>query len=159
MNKLCVALVFAFALLVPPAAAQTPMPKGDACALLTPVEVSQALGAVVAAGQHVSSSTLTCIYSPSGKVGPGDRQVVVTLTPPSYFDAGNRSFGGMTAKPATDLGGGAYYVQNRFATDVHVRKGDRTFELRVNPGHGGTESQVQIEQMEKALAQKALARL
>ncbi|MBK5189876.1 MAG: hypothetical protein JJD97_16660 [Gemmatimonadaceae bacterium] len=85
--------------------------------------------------------------------------MIVTLTPASYFDAGNRSLGSMTAKPATDLGSGAYYLENRVGTNVHVRRGDRAFELRVNPGHGGAETQAQIEGMEKALAQKAMGRL
>lgn len=159
MIKMSITFALTSALLLSQATAQTPVPAGDACALLTPAEVSQTLGTTVAAAQHAGSSSITCIYSSSGKVGPGERQVIITLTPPSYFDAGNRSYGSMTAKPAADLGNGAYFLQNRIGTNVHVRKGDRAFELRVNPGHGGTESQTQIEQMEKSLAQKAMARL
>jgi hypothetical protein len=159
MKTLSVALVFALALPTLASTAAAQEVTGDACALLTPAEASQALGAAVSAGQHIGTSTIGCIYSPSGKVGPSARLVIITLTPAQYFDMGNRTMGKTTAKPAAGLGTGAYFLQNRVGTNVHVRKGDRAFELRLQPGTGGAETQPQIEQKETALAQKAMARL
>ena len=158
MKRLPIVLVFAFALSYSSAASAQGV-TGDACALITRGEASQSLGAPVAAGEHVGSGTTTCIYSPSGKHGPSARYLMVVLTPAQYFDMGNRTMGKTTAKPAAGLGSGAYFLTNKVGSNVHVKKGDRAFELRIQPGQEGTETPTQIEQKEIALAQKALARL
>ena len=159
MTKLRIELALALVSLTLSAVASGQAPAGDACALLAPAEASAALGVKVIPGQHVGASTLTCIFAPSSNVGPYQRQVIVTLTAAQYFGASKRSFGRTTEKPATGVGGDAFYLENPLAVNIHVRKSGRAFELRLNPGRGGKETVAQIEDAEKTLAQKAVPRL
>lgn len=160
MKFTCSALVCAFAVLAIPSIASAQSVTGNACTLLTPAEAGQALGStVIGNNPGAASNTATCFYSPSGKHDPKTRMVILTLLPVSMFDTFNHSMGNSTAKPAPGLGNGAYFVQNPVGTTVHVRKGDRSFTLRVDPAKGDALTQAQIEAMELALGQKVLARL
>lgn len=133
---------------------------GDPCALLTPAEVSQALGVTVLPGHKMGSSiTSVCIFAPTAKFGPGERQVVVTVVPLPFFESSHRSVGITTVAPATVPGADAYFLSTRTVTTIHVRKNGKAFEVRMNPGRDGHENQAQIEQLETSLATKAAARV
>lgn len=133
---------------------------GDPCALLTPAEVSQALGVTVLPGHKMGSSiTSVCIFAPTAKFGPGERQVVVTVVPLPFFESSHRSVGITTVAPATVPGADAYFLSTRTVTTIHVRKNGKAFEVRMNPGRDGHENQAQIEQMETLLATKAAGRV
>jgi hypothetical protein len=132
----------------------------DACTLLTPAEVNQALGVTVLPGHGMGSgSTRVCIYAPTAKFGPGERQIVVTVVPPAMFDASHRSVGITAVTPATVPGSDAYFLSTGKVTTIHVRKNGKVFEVRMNPGHDGHEDTAQIEQIETSLATKAAGRV
>lgn len=159
MNRSCIAFacVAALSAFTGRAFAQD---SGDSCALLTPAEVTQALGVTVLPGHHMgSSSNNVCIFAPTAKFGPGERQIVVTVTPPALFDASHRANGPAALTPATVTGAEAYFLSFRSVTTVHVRKNGKAFEVRMNPGHDGHETQAQIEQIETSLATKAAGRV
>ena len=159
MNMSCVAIACVVALSAFPGSAIAQAP-GDPCALVTPAEVSQALGVTVLPGHKMGSNiTSVCIFAPTAKFGPGERQVVVTVVPPAFFDSSRRSTGMVTITPATVPGAEAYYQSLRTVTTLHVRKNGKAFEVRMNPGHDGHESQAQIEAIETSLAAKAAARV
>ncbi len=82
--------------------------SGDACALITAAEVSQALGVTVLPGHRMGSSTNNvCIFAPTAKFGPGERQIVVTVVPPALFDASRQSRGPVVMTPTTVPGADA----------------------------------------------------
>jgi hypothetical protein len=131
----------------------------DSCSLLTPAEVSQALGVTVLPGHHMGSNiNNVCIFAPTAKFGPGERQIVVTVVPPALFDASKRSGGIAVMTPATVPGADAYFLSLRSVTTIHVRKNGKVYEVRMNPGRDGHETQTQIEQIETSLATKAAGR-
>ena len=160
MNVSRIALACVVALSAYSGAALAQDPTGDACALLTPAEVSQALGVTVLPGHHIGSgSTRVCIFAPTPKFGPAERQVVVTLVPLPFFDASNRSIGITAATPATVPGADAYFLSTHTVTTIHVRKNGKAFEVRMNPGSSGHENQAQIQGIETSLATKAAGRV
>jgi len=159
MNRWCRALTCVAALCVSPHAAAA-QASADQCALLTAAEVSQALGVTVLPGHKMGSNiTSVCIFAPTAKFGPGERQIVVTVVPLPMFDASHRSVGITTVSPATVPGADAYFLSTRTVTTIHVRKNGKAFEVRMNPGRDGHESQAQIEQIETSLAAKAAGRV
>lgn len=158
MIRSCIAIACAVALsaFAHPALAQD---LDNSCALLTPAEVTQALGVTVLPGHYMGSRiNNVCIFAPTAKFGPGERQIVVTVTSPALFDASNRSNGHSHLTPATVTGAEAYFLTFGATTTIHVRKNGKAFEVRMNPGHGGHETLPQIQQIETSLAGKAAAR-
>lgn len=159
MNRSCFALACVVVLSAFPRSAIS-QATGDPCALLTAAEVSQALGVTVLPGHRMGSSiTSVCIFAPTAKFGPGERQIVVTVVPPAFFDASHRSVGITAVTPATVSGADAYFLSTKTVTTIHVRKNGKAFEVRMNPGHDGHENQAQIEQIETSLATKAAGRV
>lgn len=61
--------------------------------------------------------------------------------------------------PATVSDAEAYFFTVGKMTTIHVRKNGKAFEVRMNPGRDGHETQAQIEAIETSLAIKAAARL
>jgi hypothetical protein len=158
MNRACISLacVVALSAFAGSAFAQG---SGESCALVTAAEVSQALGVTVLPGHRMGSSiNNVCIFAPTAKFGPGERQIVVTVVPPALFDASHRPHGIAVLTPATVPGAEAYFLSIGTVTTIHVRKNGKAFEVRMNPGRDGHETQAQIEQIETSLATKAAGR-
>ncbi len=132
----------------------------DSCTLVTVAEVSQALGVTVLPGHRMGSSiNNVCIFAPTAKFGPGERQIVVTAVAPALFDASKQPHPPVVVTQATVPGADAYFLSLRSVTTIHVRKNGKVFEVRMNPGHVGHETQAQIEQIETSLATKAAGRV
>lgn len=159
MNRSCIALACAVALAAIPGNASA-QDSGDSCALLTVAEVTQALGVTVLPGHRMGSSrNNVCIFAPTAKYGPGERQIVVTVTPPELFDISNRPNGPSHSTPATVTGAEAYFPTFGNVTTIHVRKNGKALEVRMNPGRDGHETQAQIQAIETSLAGKAAGRV
>ena len=104
-------------------------------------------------------SNSVCIFAPTARFGPGERQIVVTVVPPAFFDASHRSMGMTALTPATVPGADAYFLSTGKVTTIHVRKNGKVFEVRMNPGHDGHEDTTQVEQIETSLATRAAGRV
>jgi hypothetical protein len=132
----------------------------NSCSLLTGAEVSQALGVTVMPGHYMGSRlNNVCIFAPTAKFGPRERQIAVTVTSPVLFDASRQSRGPSAVTTATVPGAEAYFQTFGKVTSIHVRKSGKAFEVRMNPGRDGHETQPQIEAIETSLAAKAAARV
>jgi len=132
----------------------------DSCTLVTVAEVSQALGVTVLPGHKMGSSiNNVCIFAPTAKFGPSERQIVVTAVPPALFDASRQPHPPVVVTPATVAGADAYFLTMRSVTSLHVRKNGKTFEVRMNPGSAGHETTSQIQAIETSLATKAAGRV
>ena len=132
----------------------------NSCSLLTAAEVSQAIGVTVQPGHYMGSRlNNVCIFAPTAKFGPGERQIAVTVTTPVLFDASRQSRGPSAVTPATVPGAEAYFQTIGKVTTLHVRKSGKAFEVRMNPGRDGHESPAQIQTIETSLAGKAAARV
>jgi hypothetical protein len=150
----CVAVLSAFA------ASALAQDLPNSCSLLTPAEVNQALGVTVLPGHYIGSRiNNVCIFAPTAKFGPGERQIAVTVTSPVLFDASRQPHGPSAVTTATVPGAEAYFLSFGKVTAIHVRKNGKAFEVRMNPGRAGHETQSQIEAVETSLATKAAARV
>lgn len=159
MNSSCIALACVVALSASPRVAVA-QGMADPCTLVTVAEVSQALGVTVLPGHKMGSNiTSVCIFAPTAKFGPGERQIVVTVVPLPMFESSHRSVGMVVTSPATVPGADAYFQTLRTVTTIHVRKNGKVFEVRMNPGHDGHESTAQVQQIETSLATKAAGRV
>lgn len=142
----------------PPARAT---PPSDACSLLTQAQVSAVLGVSVGAGEHLTGSLL-CGWSQPGDTNHSGKRVVLdnfgpigSLTPADRFTNGKTPVKGISKTPVSGVGDDAYYITTPgLGTGLNVKKGSSVIQVRV---YGF--SQGQIEAMEKALAQDALAKL
>jgi hypothetical protein len=109
---------------------------GDACSLLTQMQVSTALGAAVAAGTPISGPS-SCQWFGKGKFA------TLTLTQPQAgksavqrFNAGKTSaLPGIKTEPVSGVGDDAFYVYiattTRAGLGLVVKKGSSAFEVRV----------------------------
>jgi hypothetical protein len=112
------------------------MAAADACALLTQMQVSDALGTPVDAGKPISGPA-SCQWFGKGKFA------TLTITQPlagksavDRFNAGKAStLPGVTKEPVTGVGDEAFYVSfsntTRAGLGLTVRKGASAFEIRV----------------------------
>jgi len=131
----------------------------NSCSLLTAAEVSQAIGVTVLPGHYMGSRlNNVCIFAPTAKFGPGERQIAVTVTAPELFDASRQPRGPSSVTTATVPGADAYFLTFGKVTTLHVRKNGKAFEVRMNPGRDGHETPAQIQAIETSLAGKAAAR-
>lgn len=109
---------------------------GDACSLLTQMQVSAALGTPVDAGKPISGPA-SCQWFGKGKFA------TLTITQPlagksavDRFNAGKAStLPGVTKEPVSGVGDEAFYVAfintTRAGLGLTVRKGSSAFEIRV----------------------------
>jgi hypothetical protein len=153
--------VFTIAVCTVPFASGTP--PDDACSLLTQARVSSVLGVSVGAGQPISpTNPRTCGWSQPNDANHTGKRVVFDvfgpigkLTPMDRFTNGKTPIKGITKTPVSGIGDDAYFITTPgLGTGLNVKKGNSVFQIRV---YGF--SQDQIEAMEKALAQDALAKL
>jgi len=127
-------------------------PPSDACALVTPAQVSAVLGVPVGAGEHiVPSNTTLCGYGGAGAA----KRVVMAIIKVTMFTNEKTPMQGVTEEQATGIGDEAHYMTTPgFGTGLSVRKGSFAFKVRV---YGFTPEE--IKQKEKTLALSALANL
>ncbi|HKV44768.1 MAG TPA: hypothetical protein VJT32_08860, partial [bacterium] len=131
-------------------------PAGEACSLLTQVQVSAALRITVGPGRRfLPSLPQVCLWSEP--VPPHIQRVQLTISNPVTFASERTPIPGVTKTPVSGIGDDAYYVTVPVSgTSLHVKKGSFAFSL----GVGGPGISVdQIKAMEKTLAQDVLAKL
>jgi hypothetical protein len=126
---------------------------GDACSLLTQAEVSSVVGAMLSPRPN-GPSLCAWIEPPSPTFA--NKRVEVTLIKPEAFDVAKTPVGKMTKTQVSGIGDDAYYAEGFGAATLSVKKGSAAFVINVKSRTWSTD---EMKAMEKALAQKALARL
>jgi len=138
-------------------------PPADACSLLTPAQVSAALG-VPAAGKALGPKA--CMWVQTGvKPGSPRRRVdVLILIMQGYtqgYAVAKMPNAPTSATRVSGLGDDAYYLamtSRHQAMELRVKKGNVAFAIRVHRS-GTPFTTDQIKAKEKALAQEILAKL
>jgi hypothetical protein len=106
-----------------------------ACNVLTPAQVSAALGLSIDKGEPISRPG-TCQWIGKGRYAT----LTITLprggkTPVEQFNAGKKGLLGVTIEPVSGVGDDAYYVSysgtTRAGLGLVVKKGGSEFEIRV----------------------------
>jgi hypothetical protein len=136
----------------------------DACALLTPSDVSAALEVKSLAGEHpVQSSTKMCGWSDVSGVDINHRRVVLSLTSAAGFNlTKSRQSAKITIEPVSGIGDEAFYemIGTSESPFLFVRKGTSSFSLRVLNGLKlKAFTRDEEKNKEAALAKAAAARL
>jgi hypothetical protein len=135
----------------------------DACSLLTPAQVTAALGVSVAAGENiVPGSAAMCGWEVAGQHSMNRKRVVLSiytrigsLTPLDRFKNAKTPMAGIEKEPVSGVGDDAIFVTTPgFGTGLIFRKGDGAFDLRV---YGFPIDQVKAR--EKNLADCVIQRL
>jgi hypothetical protein len=140
---------------------------GDACALLTPPQVSSALGAAVGSSTPIlPNNTTVCTWTEQGAPAGTERNVTVSLLTVKSFENGKTPMTGMTKTPVSGLGDDAYFVEAHSMTaGLNVKKGDTCFQIRArtNPKWFKTgktpESEQKDQAVDRALAFEILKKL
>lgn len=132
----------------------------DACTLLTPAQVGEAVGGAVSVGTHMTPTFVkTCTWTPSGK----SKLVSVTLNlqTAAFYDGGKRQAAmaaaigkGTQIKPA-GVGDDAYYFVTGDQAALFVKKGAVSFKVAVYAKLPVDEK----EAMEMKIAKEVVARL
>jgi hypothetical protein len=140
---------------LPPAVSAAP--PTDACALLTPAQLSGALGVPMDAGKYVTPGFLrTCTWTPGGGATPGFKFLTLYLQPADAFDAGKGMLqmgqgkgAAVVISPLSGVGDDAYYANfGGSITSLFVKKGATAFKLT---WYGATAPE-KVMAIEKALA-------
>lgn len=154
-----VVLALAAACLAGSSAASAQAPRRDPCTLLTAAEVSAALGITSLPGHPFLGSHVSCYFAADTGVTMGAASVTVMVMTPSAFQNQGHMGGALTAHSLPGLGDEAFYVSGGSYAKVSGRKGDRALSVTIIPGQANKLTPVQVVDKEKALAQKAVARL
>jgi hypothetical protein len=127
----------------------------DPCSLLTPAQVSAALGANVEPGKRIVSTI--CEWKPAGSANSKTVKLDVTILTPRAFEMTKTLVGGgITKTPVSGVGDEAVSgTTPNLATVLTVKKGDFVFSVHVFPFSDGDE----IKAKEKTLALQILAKL
>ena len=133
-NGWIVAAALIFVSLFVPRAGTLAAP-GDACTMLTDMQVSKALGVTVGAGSPIGAAT-SCQWSGKGKIATLTvNNVIGGKTALERFETGKTSkLPGITIEPTSGVGDDAYYVfysGTTRAMGLVVKKGKSAFEVRV----------------------------
>jgi hypothetical protein len=128
-------------------------PPTDACALLTPAQVSAALGASTGAGKSLTSKL--CQWGSPDAYGK-KLGVILTLQNARAFTYAKMQVGdGITKVPVSGVGDDAVYGKTPgYATVLTVKKGDVVFTVHVS---GFPDDQIKAK--EKTLALDVLGKL
>jgi hypothetical protein len=130
-------------------------PVTDACAVLTPAEISEVLGVPIDPGQHIpKASTIMCGWAKTGVVG--DSIVMLNFTKPDYFEKERDPQPRITMTPAPGIADDAYYITSQFGTSLIIKKGSTVIGLAVRDK---SIPSVQLMEKERALGLKAASRL
>jgi len=127
----------------------------DPCSLLTAAEVSSVVGIKSLAGRPYLGSKRVCLFSPDTSADSEQPVVNLMVETPAMYQAAKNTF---PPHPVSGLGDEAYWSGSGSYAKVAVRKGSRAFTVTIAMGKV-QKTQEQIEQMEEALARKAVARI
>jgi hypothetical protein len=134
-NGWIVAAALIFVSLFVPRAGALAAP-GDACTMLTDMQVSKELGVMVGAGSPIGAPT-SCQWAGKGKIATLTvNNVISGKTALERFETGKTSkLPGITIEPTSGVGDDAYYVfysgTTRAGMGLVVKKGKSAFEVRV----------------------------
>jgi hypothetical protein len=136
---------------------------GDACALLSPAQLSAALVLPMDAGKYMTSGYVrTCTWTPSGGGTPAIKFVTLYLLPATDYDASKNvmqmaaSKGGTAVTSVSGVGDDAYVMSSGSSIiSLMVKKGAVAFKLSL---YGATAPDKALA-IEKTLASQALANL
>jgi hypothetical protein len=132
-------------------------PVSDACEVLTPAEVSAALGVPIDPGRHVpASSKIMCGWAQTGLSGEPATKIVLNFTTPAYFQKEKLAGGNVVVTLASGIGDEAFYVTSEFGTSLFVRKGDTVIGFSIRDKSLPKD---QVMAKERDLGLKAAARL
>ena len=158
--KLNLSAAFATALLMTVSATPASAAPTDACAALTPAQVTAAVGVTVTAGTHVNQTfTKTCTWTPPT---PGEvKAVTLNLQTADEYDGGKAKLEKvktlMPNPPKTThvagIGDDAYLLEFPNITSLFVKKGANAFKLVIY----GAMPSAKAESAEKALAAQVLS--
>jgi hypothetical protein len=100
-------------------------PVTDSCAVLTPSEISAALGIPIDPGKHtLPSSSIMCDWSQTGLTGDKAVKLVLNFSSVAAFNREKGATGDVHVTPAPGIGDEAVYVTSEFGTSLLLRKGD-----------------------------------
>jgi hypothetical protein len=157
--KTKLSLVFAVFLIICTSTAYAATPS-DPCSLLTPAQVSAALGTTVSAGEHIASKL--CQWSaPNQPNSMNGKKVTLTLQNAQQFSYAKMPVGhGITKTPVNGIGdeavsGTSPGTTPGLATTLAVRKGDSAFTVHVY----GVPDEAKVEAAEKTLALEVLSKM
>jgi len=130
----------------------------DACALLSPAQVSAAAGFQVGDGKHVTPTFVkTCTWQGAG--GSGVQVVTLNLQTAAFFDGAKKQAGLMAAAGAATksagVGDDSYYYVAGPQVDLWVKKGSSACKITVY-------KQISVEQkqaIELSLAKQVVPKL
>jgi hypothetical protein len=132
----------------------------DACLLLTPAQVSTAVGGPVQAG--TSMGVRMCEWAQLDASGSKAKHVLLTvfgqmgkLTPVDRFNNSKNAVSGIAKTSVSGVGDDAMLIATG-GMALNVRSGSSAFQIRVS---GAGLSQDQIKQMEIALAKDVIPKL
>jgi len=134
-SKLRIAKIIGAFLVLAAGISQPASAAPDPCSLLTPAQVSAALGVTVGAGQ--SLATTVCLWGGSGQAA--DKKVTVAIRTMQAFAIGKTPVPETENPPVSGIGDEAYYkyfVEPRYdkikIVDLDVKKGNTAFVIGVS---------------------------
>jgi hypothetical protein len=127
-------------------------PAGDACALLTPEQVGEAVSAKMSAGTYPSPGfTKTCTWVTTGII------VTLMLEGVDAFQSGKaRAFPGVEVTLVSGVGDDAYYVTAGKIVSLFVKKSSSAFKATIYSSSMPMDKRKAIE---KELAQKVVSKI
>lgn len=128
----------------------------DACSVLTPAQISSAVGTTVGNGEYVTPTfKRTCTWKATK---PGGTVAFVTFyinNGPGAYDQGiSHPLQGIKIDPVSGVGDGAFFATLAPNVGLIVKKGNTSFKVAVY----GSASIDKKQAMEKALAQQAVGK-
>ncbi len=139
------------------AVAQAAAPD-DACALLTPAQVSAVAGGAFGPSTYVTPTfKTTCTWTATGNVTQGAKIITLMLEGADAFQAGKQKVQSkmLPGSSASGIGDDAYFVGMGNLASLFVRKGNVAFKVTVY----GQMPLEKMQAMENALAQQVVAKL
>lgn len=130
----------------------------DACALLSPAQVSAAAGVAFGPGSYVTPTfKKTCTWNATGDGKQDAKTITLMLEGADSFQAGKKQVQGNTVPgtSASGIGDDGYFVTMGHFVSLFVRKGNVAFKITV---YGQIPAE-KMHTMENALAQQVAANL
>lgn len=132
-----------------------PQPVTDSCLLLTPGEITAALGVPVDVGRHtLATSDIMCNWPRTGV--KGEPELVLNFSSLAAFNREKNASGNVKVTPAPGIGDEAFYVTSALGTSLLIRKGNTTIGFSI---HDKKMPAVKVMPAEQTLGQQAAARL
>jgi hypothetical protein len=132
-------------------------PITDSCALLTPAEISAAIGVPITPGKHVlPTSEIMCSWPQTGTTGDSTRVMLNFTSLDSFTKEKTPTNPRVTTTPVSGIADESFYVNTEFGISLYVRKANTAFVVGV---HDKALSPDQIKAAEKTLALNAAEKL